>query len=164
MCPRPEKFYVATATAVAHFHRPEITNVSTNPNTRPAPRPHPATALIRWFDSDFGCEDVARLREKPDRIEWLRCIPFVILHLGCLGVLVYGWSWIAVIGAVAFYFVRMFAITGFYHRYFSHRTFQTSRPVQFLFGLIGASAVQRGPLWWAAHHRHHHQHLSLIHI
>jgi stearoyl-CoA desaturase (Delta-9 desaturase) len=53
--------------------------------------------------------------------------------------------------------VRMFAITGFYHRYFSHRSFKTSRIGQFIFGLLGASAVQRGPIWWAAHHRHHHR-------
>jgi stearoyl-CoA desaturase (delta-9 desaturase) len=50
----------------------------------------------------------------------------------------------------------MFAITGFYHRYFSHRSFRTSRAAQFAFALLGASAVQRGPIWWAAHHRHHH--------
>jgi stearoyl-CoA desaturase (delta-9 desaturase) len=52
----------------------------------------------------------------------------------------------------------MFAITGFYHRYFSHRTFKTSRVGQFIFALLGAAAVQRGPIWWAAHHRHHHAH------
>ena len=33
-----------------------------------------------------------------------------------------------------------------------------SRPVQFLMGLLGTSAVQRGPIWWAAHHRDHHSH------
>jgi stearoyl-CoA desaturase (delta-9 desaturase) len=52
----------------------------------------------------------------------------------------------------------MFAITGFYHRYFSHRTYRTSRAAQFAFAVLGASATQRGPLWWAAHHRHHHRH------
>jgi stearoyl-CoA desaturase (delta-9 desaturase) len=52
----------------------------------------------------------------------------------------------------------MFAITGFYHRYFSHKTYKTSRVAQFIFGLIGTSATQRGPLWWAAHHRKHHKH------
>ena len=52
----------------------------------------------------------------------------------------------------------MFAITGFYHRYFSHRAFRTSRARSSCFALLGASAVQRGPLWWAAHHRHHHAH------
>ena len=59
--------------------------------------------------------------------------------------------------AAALYFVRMFAITGIYHRYFSHRTFKTSRPAQFIFALLGASATQRGPLWWAANHREHHR-------
>lgn len=56
------------------------------------------------------------------------------------------------------YSIRMFAITGFYHRYFSHKAFKTSRFMQFVFAVIGASAVQRGPIWWAAHHRGHHVH------
>jgi stearoyl-CoA desaturase (delta-9 desaturase) len=52
----------------------------------------------------------------------------------------------------------MFAITAFYHRYFSHRAFRTSRPTQLAFALLGSTAIQRGPLWWAAHHRAHHRH------
>ena len=59
--------------------------------------------------------------------------------------------------AIGLYFIRMFAITAFYHRYFSHRTFTTNRFWQFGFAVLGNSAAQRGPLWWAAHHRHHHQ-------
>jgi stearoyl-CoA desaturase (delta-9 desaturase) len=65
---------------------------------------------------------------------------------------------VAVGVALALYALRMFAITAFYHRYFAHRTFRTSRAVQFIFAVIGASSVQRGPLWWAAHHRNHHRH------
>jgi stearoyl-CoA desaturase (delta-9 desaturase) len=57
----------------------------------------------------------------------------------------------------ATYFVRMFAITGVYHRYFSHRTYRTSRAMQFLLGFLGTSAVQKGPLWWASVHRQHHR-------
>jgi stearoyl-CoA desaturase (delta-9 desaturase) len=68
-----------------------------------------------------------------------------------------GISGFAVRVAIALYALRMFAITGFYHRYFSHRAFRTSRPVQLVFALIGATSVQRGPLWWAAHHRNHHR-------
>ena len=56
------------------------------------------------------------------------------------------------------YFVRMFAITGFLHRYFSHKTYATSRAFQFVMALWAATAVQRGALWWAYTHRHHHQH------
>jgi stearoyl-CoA desaturase (delta-9 desaturase) len=68
-----------------------------------------------------------------------------------------GWSWTAVAVAAGLYFVRMFAITGFYHRYFSHRAFKANRFWQFVFAVLGNSSVQRGPLWWAAHHRHHHR-------
>ncbi len=92
------------------------------------------------------------------RIDWVRCTPFILLHVACLAVFLVGWSPVAVGVALALYVVRMFAITGFYHRYFSHRTFRTSRPMQLLMAVLGASAVQRGPMWWAAHHRHHHNH------
>jgi len=113
-------------------------------------------SLRRWIDSSAAepptAADAAR------RIDWPRVLPFVLLHAGCLGVLWTGASTIAVAIAVALYVVRMFAVTAFYHRYFSHRSFSTSRPAQFLFALLGASAVQRGPIWWASHHRHHHRH------
>ena len=52
----------------------------------------------------------------------------------------------------------MFAITAFYHRFFSHRAFKTSRLLQFLFAVLGNTSMQRGALWWAATHRHHHKH------
>ncbi len=116
------------------------------------------TAVVQWFDSDYGSDDLATARAKPDKVDFGRCCAFIFLHAICLAVLWVGWSWTALAVAVALYFVRMFAITGFYHRYFSHRSFQTSRFMQFLFAALGSSAIQRGPLWWAAHHRHHHQH------
>jgi stearoyl-CoA desaturase (delta-9 desaturase) len=115
-------------------------------------------SLVQWFDADYGAKDIAKLADKPDRVEWVRTIPFVILHAGCLGVLITGWSWTAVGTAVFLYFARMFAVTGFFHRYFSHRTFSTSRVGQFVLALWGATCVQKGALWWAATHRHHHQH------
>ena len=92
------------------------------------------------------------------RIRLRDALPILTIHLICLCVIWTGWSWTAVGVAFALYWVRMFAITAFYHRYFSHRTFRTHRAVQFFFGLIGASSAQRGPLWWAAHHREHHRH------
>lgn len=87
----------------------------------------------------------------------LSSLPFVGVHLACLGVLWVGWSWIAVATCVALYALRVFAVTGGYHRYFSHRSFKTSRPMQFVFALLGTTAAQKGPLWWAALHRHHHR-------
>jgi stearoyl-CoA desaturase (delta-9 desaturase) len=112
------------------------------------------TAILRWFDTSAADPVDAA---DATRIDWLRVVPFIGLHLACLGVIWVGISPFAVGVALALYALRMFAITGFYHRYFSHKAFRTSRPVQFLFGVVGARSVQRGPLWWAAHHRQHHR-------
>ena len=109
-------------------------------------------ALVSWFDTTRGGTRAGR------RTDWVRVIPLIGLHVACLAVLFVGVSPVAVGVAVASYLLRMFAITAFYHRYFSHRAFRTSRGVQFVFALIGAAATQRGPLWWAAHHRSHHRH------
>jgi stearoyl-CoA desaturase (Delta-9 desaturase) len=67
-------------------------------------------------------------------------------------------TWTAVGLGVLFYVVRMFGITGVYHRYFAHKAYKTSRWFQFVLAWIGCSAMQKGPLWWAGHHRHHHKH------
>ncbi len=115
-----------------------------------------AGALSRWFDSSAAPSRAADGAQ--DGVDWWRILPFLGMHLACLGIIWVGISPIAVAVAVALYVLRMFAITGFYHRYFSHRSFRTSRAAQFAFALLGASAVQRGPIWWAAHHRHHHAH------
>jgi stearoyl-CoA desaturase (delta-9 desaturase) len=109
--------------------------------------------LRAWFDNAAGVAS-----DDPDRIDWLRVIPFIAMHLGCFAVVAVGASGVAIATALGLYGLRMFAITAFYHRYFSHRAFKTSRAVQLTFAVLGAAAVQRGPLWWAAHHRHHHAH------
>ncbi|MGC4030097.1 MAG: acyl-CoA desaturase [Steroidobacteraceae bacterium] len=116
--------------------------------------------LPRWLDNERRATESTAVADAQalDSIEWSRILPYIALHLACLGVIWVGVSWVAVIVALIAYVVRMFAITGLYHRYFSHRSFKTSRVGQFIFGLLGASAVQRGPIWWAAHHRHHHAH------
>lgn len=109
--------------------------------------------LSAWIDNDR-----VNIHASNNGIDWIRVIPFVLLHLACLALFWVGYSHFALGFAIALYTIRMFAITGFYHRYFAHKAFQTSRLGQFIFALLGASAVQRGPLWWASHHRNHHAH------
>jgi stearoyl-CoA desaturase (delta-9 desaturase) len=80
------------------------------------------------------------------------------VHLAALiGVVLLGWSWSGLALAVAAYFVRMVVVTAGYHRYFAHRSFRTSRFVQFLLAVGAQSAAQKGVLWWASHHRWHHK-------
>ena len=93
----------------------------------------------------------------PTNIQWFAVIPFLGVHLMALGIFWVGWSWIAIAVCLGLYWLRMFAITGFYHRYLSHRSYKTTRWFQFLFAVLGNASAQKGPLWWAAHHRFHHQ-------
>ena len=114
---------------------------------------HLPAKVLSWFDSSALAKEPS---SNTGQLDWLRTLPYFGMHLACLAVFLVGWSPFAVITAITLYLVRMLAITGFYHRYFSHRSFKTSRTVQFIFAVIGASSVQRGPIWWAAHHRQHH--------
>jgi stearoyl-CoA desaturase (delta-9 desaturase) len=87
-----------------------------------------------------------------------RVVPFILVHLACLAIFwvdVQPIDWV-ICGAL--YVVRMFGITAGFHRYFSHRSFKTSRAFQFFLAFLGQSSAQRGVLWWAAKHRHHHKH------
>ncbi|MFI5197551.1 MAG: fatty acid desaturase [Thermoanaerobaculia bacterium] len=83
---------------------------------------------------------------------------FFVVHVAAVaGVAVMGFSWKGVALCVASYYLRMFAITAGFHRYFSHRSFRLARVPQFLLALLGQTAAQKGVLWWASNHRHHHK-------
>lgn len=82
----------------------------------------------------------------------------LFLHAACALVWWVGFSWTAFVACLSLYFVRMFGVTAGYHRYFAHRSFQTGRAFQFTLGFLATTSYQRGPLWWAAHHRFHHTH------
>lgn len=110
-----------------------------------------ARKLFRHLDFEL------RSGQKRDTIQWLRSIPFLLMHATPLLIFVVGFSPVAAWTAFAFWFLRKFAITGFYHRYFSHRAFKTSRAFQAVMAFWGGMSVQKGALWWAAHHRDHHR-------
>jgi len=91
-------------------------------------------------------------------IAWLKASPFFAIQIAAvLGIFWFGWSWSGALLAIALYYLRMFGVTGAYHRYFSHRTYRTSRAFQFLLALLAMTSVQKGVLWWASHHRSHHR-------
>lgn len=112
--------------------------------------------IIRWVDAE--AQVGPDVDEQSRHINWVRCIPFFFVHAMCFGVVWVGVSPVAVAVCLFLFWLRMFAITAFYHRYFSHRSFKTNRFWQFVFAFIGNSSAQRGPLWWASHHRKHHKH------
>lgn len=122
------------------------------------PRGKAPSLAIRlwWWLSNDPRHQADLVSSRSRALDWSRVIPFVALHLACLSIIYVGVSAAALTVATILYVVRMFFITAFYHRYFAHRAFRTGRVRQFVMALLGATAGQRGPLWWAAHHRDHH--------
>jgi stearoyl-CoA desaturase (delta-9 desaturase) len=85
-------------------------------------------------------------------------IPFLLIHVAAFAAIFTGVRLSDVLICVGLYVLRMWAITAGYHRYFSHRSFKTSRFFQFILAFLAMTSAQRGVLWWAAHHRGHHRH------
>ena len=95
---------------------------------------------------------------RSDDIVYPSAVPFVLVHLACFAAFWTGVTWQALAIGVALYWLRIFAIGAGYHRYFSHRAYSTSRPVQFILAFLAQTSAQKSVLWWAAKHRHHHLH------
>ncbi|MBF2758871.1 MAG: acyl-CoA desaturase [Ectothiorhodospiraceae bacterium AqS1] len=132
----------------------------------PPPRPSPWRRALRWLINDpaafegVGAGSGAQGESQgtcAKKVDPLRASFFVALHLICLLVVVVGVSQAALALCAALYILRMFFITGFYHRYFSHRAFRAGRAMTWTMAFLGCTAGQRGPLWWAGHHRIHHR-------
>jgi stearoyl-CoA desaturase (delta-9 desaturase) len=47
-----------------------------------------------------------------------------------------------------------------YHRFFSHKSYEASAPVQIFYAVFGAMAAQNSILWWSSSHRIHHQYVD----
>jgi stearoyl-CoA desaturase (delta-9 desaturase) len=97
-----------------------------------------------------------------DDIIYPSTIAFILVHLACFGIIWTGVTTRALVLCIALYLIRMFAVTAGYHRYFSHRSYKTSRVGQFILGFLCQTTAQKGILWWAAQHRHHHKHSDLV--
>jgi stearoyl-CoA desaturase (delta-9 desaturase) len=84
-------------------------------------------------------------------------VPFLLMHVLALGVVFFRPTVGLVAACFALYAIRMWAVTAGYHRYFSHRSYKTSRFFQFVLAFLAQTSAQKGALWWAAHHRDHHR-------
>ncbi len=98
-----------------------------------------------------------RRTRRPRRYRWLGAVPFLGLHLAVVSVFFVPVTGTALTLFFATWVLRTFGLTGGYHRYFAHRAFKVNRVMQFVLAWLGCSALQKGPIWWAAHHRKHHR-------
>jgi stearoyl-CoA desaturase (Delta-9 desaturase) len=84
--------------------------------------------------------------------------PLIAVHLALLAIPFIEFSWWYLLWMVVLTRIAGLGVSAGLHRYFSHRSFKTTRWFQFLLGAAGCTALQKGPLWWAVHHRLHHRH------
>jgi hypothetical protein len=66
------------------------------------------------------------------------------------------WTEMAVLAIM--YVLAGFGVTVGFHRLLTHRSFQTFKPVEYLFATLGSMAVQGPVISWVADHRKHHAH------
>jgi stearoyl-CoA desaturase (delta-9 desaturase) len=108
-----------------------------------------------------GTSTAAVAEGSADRTDWIAAIPFFAVHVAPLAAIFVSVTWQDWVLCAVLYVTRMFFITAGYHRYFSHRSYRMHRVTQFLMAVGGTTAVQKGPLWWAAHHRVHHRYTDV---
>jgi len=93
----------------------------------------------------------------------LALAPLMAVHLALCAIPFIDFSWWYVVWVILLTRITGLGITVGFHRYLTHRSFKAPRWVQFLLAVAGCTALQKGPLWWVAHHRLHHKHSDTEH-
>jgi stearoyl-CoA desaturase (delta-9 desaturase) len=110
-------------------------------------------------DGQLDSEEVtpSKSGRRDDQVNLVTSTAFFVVHLLPLLAFFTGVTATAVALFFVTFFGRMWAVTAGYHRYFSHRSFRMNRFWGAALAFAGTTAAQKGPLWWAAHHRNHHR-------
>ena len=72
----------------------------------------------------------------------------------------HGVTWLELANFLVMYFLTGMAVTGGYHRYYAHRSYECGKALQLFYLIFGAAAVENSVLNWAADHRNHHQYVD----
>ncbi len=89
-------------------------------------------------------------------MKYIRTFVYALIHLSIIAAIWTGVTGASVAICIGLYIIHMWSVTAGYHRYFSHKSFSTSRVFQFILAWLSQSATQLGVLWWSNHHRLHH--------
>ncbi|KAI7870832.1 stearoyl-CoA desaturase [Spinellus fusiger] len=112
----------------------------------------PEKALLPLFDSPTTFRNVF------ERVDWFNFTSFILLPLIAIyGVFTTKFNLKTVIFGYIYSQLSGFGITAGYHRYWSHRAYQATIPLQLILLYFGASASQGSVYWWCKRHRAHHR-------
>ncbi len=90
-------------------------------------------------------------------LSFLALTPVVALAGSVWYAVNYGVTWLEVSNFFFMYWLTGVGITAGYHRYYSHRSYDCSRPLQLVYLIFGAASVENSALNWSADHRYHHR-------
>ncbi len=85
-------------------------------------------------------------------------LPLVGFAFAMVSLWGWGFGWVDFGLLVGMYALSALGITVGFHRYFTHKSFETNAVVRFILAALGSMAVQGSVLRWVAQHRRHHQH------
>lgn len=97
-------------------------------------------------------------------VSWTTVLLGVTIPLaGLIAAVVLAWGyglfgWVDLSLLVGMYVITMLGLSVGFHRLFTHRAFEASKPVQFIFGVLGSMNLEGPLLEWVGRHRLHHQH------
>lgn len=94
-------------------------------------------------------------REAKLFFDWVNVPLIALIHIGAIAALFF-FSWTNLIVAAVFYVITALGITIGYHRLLTHRSFKTPSWNEKFWAILGALALQGGPITWVALHRLHH--------
>jgi fatty-acid desaturase len=104
------------------------------------------------------------LQTTPSRypLDWIAVSFFTTIHvLALLAPWFFSWSALGITIFLHWLFGSIGICLG-YHRLLSHRSFRVPRWLEYAIAIIGALALQGGPIFWVAGHRLHHAHTEDI--
>jgi stearoyl-CoA desaturase (delta-9 desaturase) len=96
-------------------------------------------------------------RRRLPRLNWLRILGWSLIQVGVV-LAPFTFSWSGLVVCLSLYLVTAVGVTLGYHRLLTHRSFQTSKAVEYVLAVLGSLATQGGPIQWVAIHRIHHRH------
>ena len=118
--------------------------------------------------SPLSTDSPASLLPQPDVgtgrriVAWLATfigvtVPLVGLAGACILLWGWGFSWVDLWLLLGMYLATMIGVTVGFHRLFTHRSFETIRPIQILLGVLGSMTFQGPLIPWVGRHRQHHR-------
>ena len=96
-------------------------------------------------------------RKHQHGLNWITAIAMTGFHIGAVAALFYI-DYGAMLAALILYYAGgMLGIGMSYHRLLTHRSYRTTRFIEYFLTICGTLALEGGPFFWVATHRIHHQ-------